>query len=382
MLDDVVVVAYGTAKKSSFTGSATAVSGEKIAKMQVSSVSKALEGAAAGVQVINTSGQPGENAKIRIRGIGSFSASSAPLYVVDGMPYDEESVNALNPADIESIDVLKDAASAAIYGSAGANGVVLITTKQGREGKAQISFDAYYGIQNVARKANMLNAKEYMAIMDEQALNSGLSAYDWSQYQSIYDANGNVYVDQNGNVTTEKIENSDEWIKLGSVLPKANMAWRNNFSWKNFNAGFMISARLGGVVFSRTQAVLDEFGVSEATAAARDLGYVSVNGGDRVSPESWYSAIGGGDAVAQYYTYSATNVRLQEASIGYTFPRKMFNNVCDLTISLVGRNLWMIYSKAPVDPDTVASTDNFYQGVDYFMMPSTRNFGCSVTLKF
>ena len=88
MLDDVVVVAYGTAKKSSFTGSATAVSGEKIAKMQVSSVSKALEGAAAGVQVINTSGQPGENAKIRIRGIGSFSASSAPLYVVDGMPYD------------------------------------------------------------------------------------------------------------------------------------------------------------------------------------------------------------------------------------------------------------------------------------------------------
>ena len=117
------------------------------------------------------------------------------------------------------------------------------------------------------------------------------------------DANGNVYVDQNGNVTTEKIENSDEWIKLGSVLPKANMAWRNNFSWKNFNAGFMISARLGGVVFSRTQAVLDEFGVSEATAAARDLGYVSVNRGDRVSPESWYSAIGGGAAVAQYYTY-------------------------------------------------------------------------------
>ncbi|SSZ35651.1 TonB-dependent receptor [Phocaeicola vulgatus] len=85
-LEEVMVVAYGTAKKSAFTGSATAVSGEKIAKMQVSSVSKALEGAAAGVQVINTSGQPGENAKIRIRGIGSFSASSAPLYVVDGMP--------------------------------------------------------------------------------------------------------------------------------------------------------------------------------------------------------------------------------------------------------------------------------------------------------
>ena len=127
-LDEVMVVAYGTAKKSSFTGSAAAVSGENIAKLQVSSVSKALEGAAAGVQVISTSGQPGENSKIRIRGIGSFSASSAPLYIVDGMPYEEDAVNALNPSDIESMSILKDAASAALYGSRAANGVVMITT--------------------------------------------------------------------------------------------------------------------------------------------------------------------------------------------------------------------------------------------------------------
>lgn len=106
MLDDVVVVAYGTAK-SHLLQDQRLLLVEKNSKMQVSSVSKALEGAAAGVQVINTSGQPGENAKIRIRGIGSFSASSAPLYVVDGMPYDEESVNALNPADIESMSILK-----------------------------------------------------------------------------------------------------------------------------------------------------------------------------------------------------------------------------------------------------------------------------------
>lgn len=144
----------------------------------------------------------------------------------------------------------------------------------------------------------------------------------------------------------------------------------------------MISARLGGVVFSRTQAMLDDFGVSEATAEARDLGYVLVNGNDQINPEAWYRGIGSGDAVAQYYTYSATNVRLQEASIGYTFPRKMLGDVCDLTISLVGRNLWMLYCKAPFDPENVASTNNFYQGIDYFMMPSTRNIGCSVTLKF
>lgn len=196
------------------------------------------------------------------------------------------------------------------------------------------------------------------------------------------DANGSVYIDEKNGVHTQTITESDKYIKLGSVLPKGNLAWRNNFSWKNFNAGFMFSARLGGVVFSRTQAMLDNFGVSEASAAARDLGYVSVNGNDRVNPESWYAVVAGGTAVPQYYTYSATNIRLQEASFGYTFPRKILRNICDIKVSLVGRNLWMIYNKAPFDPETVASTDNFYQGIDYFMMPSLRNVGFSLSFKF
>ena len=145
---------------------------------------------------------------------------------------------------------------------------------------------------------------------------------------------------------------------------------------------FLVSARLGGVVFSRTQAVLDNFGVSEASAAARDKGYVSVNGNDRVNPEGWYSVVAGGTAVPQYYIYSATNIRLQEASIGYTIPRKRLGNVCDIKVSLIGRNLWMIYNKAPFDPESVASTDNFYQGIDYFMMPSLRNIGFNLSFKF
>ena len=153
-------------------------------------------------------------------------------------------------------------------------------------------------------------------------------------------------------------------------MPKGNLAWRNNFSWKNINVAFLVSARLGGVVFSRTQAVLDNFGVSEASAAARDKGYVSVNGNDRVNPEGWYSVVAGGTAVPQYYIYSATNIRLQEASIG------------DIKVSLIGRNLWMIYNKAPFDPESVASTDNFYQGIDYFMMPSLRNIGFNLSFKF
>lgn len=195
------------------------------------------------------------------------------------------------------------------------------------------------------------------------------------------DSNGAVYIDESGKVVTQSLE-ANNYIKLGSVLPKGNLAWHNNFSWKNINVAFLVSARLGGVVFSRTQAVLDNFGVSEASAAARDLGYAPVNGNDRVNPEDWYSVVAGGTAVPQYYTYSATNIRLQEASIGYTIPRKWLNNVCDIKVSLIGRNLWMIYNKAPFDPESVASTDNFYQGIDYFMMPSLRNIGFNLSFKF
>ena len=196
------------------------------------------------------------------------------------------------------------------------------------------------------------------------------------------DSNGDIYTSEKGEIATEPIADVNSYIKLGSVLPDANMAWRNDFRWRNFNFGFIVSARLGGVVFSRTQAMLDNYGVSEATAAARDRGGVMINGDDLVNANKWYTAVGGGNSVPQYYTYSATNVRLQEASIGYTIPKKLTRNVCEITLSLVGRNLWMIYNKAPFDPESIATTGNYYQGIDYFMMPSMRNFGFNLRLKF
>ncbi len=205
----------------------------------------------------------------------------------------------------------------------------------------------------------------------------------YSRQDFVRDSNGKIYVNAEGNVATEVIKDLDSYIKLGSVLPKANMAWRNDFKVQNFNFGFMLTARLGGVVYSRTQAMLDYYGVSEASASARDNGGVYINGSDLIDANKWYTAIGSGDAVPQYYTYSATNVRLQEASIGYTFPKKMLGGLFDLTLQVVGRNLWMIYNKAPYDPETVASaTSNFYSGLDYFMMPNTRNFGFNVRIKF
>ena len=193
------------------------------------------------------------------------------------------------------------------------------------------------------------------------------------------DDKGNIEIDEGGNVVVE--DNLPD-MKLGSVFPDYNLAWRNSVSWKNLNLGFLVTARIGGIVNSLTQANMDLFGVSEATAAARDAGGALVNGRSLVNPETWYTAIASQGGIPQYYTYSATNVRLQELSLGYTIPRKWLHNVCSITVSFVGRNLWMMYCKAPFDPEAVASTNNFYQGMDYFMMPSTRNLGFNINIKF
>lgn len=131
-IDEVVVVAYGKAKRSSYTGSVATVSGSKIETRPITNITKALEGQVPGLQAVSASGQPGETAAIRIRGIGSISASSSPLYVVDGIPYDGN-INAINPNDVESISVLKDATASALYGSRGANGIIVITTKSGKK---------------------------------------------------------------------------------------------------------------------------------------------------------------------------------------------------------------------------------------------------------
>ncbi|WP_423129029.1 SusC/RagA family TonB-linked outer membrane protein [Gaoshiqia sp. Z1-71] len=193
------------------------------------------------------------------------------------------------------------------------------------------------------------------------------------------DSDGNIYVNKDGVVTAKY--NVDD-IYLGSVFPKCNTSWRNDLSWNNFNFSFMLSARLGGVVYSGTQAILDLYGVSETTETARDNGGVIVNGEDLIPAQNWYTIVGSQLGIPQYYTYSATNIRLQEASIGYTIPKKALGNVVEMSISLVGRNLYMIYNKAPFDPETVATTGTYYQGLDYFMMPSTRNIGLNVRFNF
>lgn len=195
-LNDVVVIGYGVQKKKLVTGSNINIKGDDIAKLNTSNPLQALQGQTPGMTIISQSGQPGSGLKVNIRGMGTINGSD-PLYIIDGIRGD---IGSLNPSDIESIDVLKDAASAAIYGSQSANGVVLITTKSGKEGRAVVSFDGYMGWQNKPRSIDMLNASQYKEIMDEQAVNSGKLPYDWTSYKSIYNSDGSLintdWVDQ------------------------------------------------------------------------------------------------------------------------------------------------------------------------------------------
>lgn len=180
LLDEVMVVAYGTAKKESFTGSAVVVDSKKLEKVQANDAAKALEGAVPGLQISSSSGAPGSGTTIRIRGIGSINGSNAPLIILNGAPYDGN-INSINPRDIESINVLKDAASAALYGARGANGVLIITTKNGKEGLTQVTFDARVG-------QNSRAVPEYDLITDPG-----------SYYELTWEAlrNSYVYADKN-----------------------------------------------------------------------------------------------------------------------------------------------------------------------------------------
>ncbi|WP_334131559.1 SusC/RagA family TonB-linked outer membrane protein, partial [Alistipes shahii] len=179
-IDDVIVVAFGTAKKEAFTGSATVIKSDDIAKSQQSNVAQALAGKVAGVQLTNTSGQPGESPKIRIRGFSSLNAGNDPLWIVDGMPYSGD-LNNLNPSDIESMTVLKDAASNSLYGARGANGVVMITTKKAKSQEAHVTIDAKWGVNSRAVQdyAYITNPAQFYELhysaLKNYYVNSGMS---------------------------------------------------------------------------------------------------------------------------------------------------------------------------------------------------------------
>ncbi|MDR2816074.1 MAG: SusC/RagA family TonB-linked outer membrane protein [Proteiniphilum sp.] len=196
------------------------------------------------------------------------------------------------------------------------------------------------------------------------------------------DNNGYIYLDHATLLPSMVSLNPDEYVKLGSLLPKYNIGWRNSFSYKGVRLNVLLSGRFGGLVVSNTQAILDRYGVSKHSAALREAGGVTINGRE-ISAQDFLNVTGEGTGKADYYVYKADNVRLQEISIEYTIPRRMLNNLADVTVGFVGNNLALLYCKAPFDPEVVASASStYYTGVDYFMQPSLRNMGFSLKLQF
>lgn len=252
-LDEVMVVAYGTAKKSSFTGSADNINGEKLELRPISNVAKGIEGQATGVQVTSASGQPGSAPSIRIRGYGSINASSTPLYVVDGIPYDG-SLSSLNPSDIESMTILKDASAGALYGARGANGVVMITTKKGKEGKTNVTWRSTLGWSSRAQKHyDLVGQKDYV--------------------QLVYEGLRNGYVNNNG------MSWSDAEAAARSALSR-NLGGELYNPFKNYSWNEIIDPETG-YVRSDAQSAWDEnwMDAVEDKSAFRHEHQLSINGG-------------------------------------------------------------------------------------------------------
>lgn len=199
----------------------------------------------------------------------------------------------------------------------------------------------------------------------------------YTRYDFVRDPEGNIWVDENGKVAIETVDAR----KLGSTMPKGNLGWSNTFSYKGLSLNALITARFGGLVTSYTQMFLDCAGVSKVSADARDNGGIRVNNG-YIDAQNYYNVVAGANSyLVQEYVYNGTNVRLQELSLGYTLPQKWFCDKAKMTLSLIGRNLWMIYCKAPFDPDLSYSTGTYNQGMDFLMMPSLRNLGFSVKIE-
>ena len=240
VLDQVVVVGYGTQKRKNITGSVSVISSKEMEDRPSTQFGSALEGKAAGVQVIRSSGQPQAGFSIRIRGTSTITSGSEPLYIVDGVP--TASISEINPTDIESLSILKDAASAAIYGSSGANGVVLISTKRGKDQKTEVNFDVYTGYSTLWKKAELLNAAQYKDLMTEMGQSLDLTVYkedtDWQKqlfrtanmqkYQaSVTGGNQNTgfyvsgaYVKQDGVVISNTVNRANFKINLDHKINK------------------------------------------------------------------------------------------------------------------------------------------------------------------
>ena len=275
-LNDVVVIGYGVQKKKLVTGSTVQVKGDDIAKLSTTDAFTAMQSQTPGVSILQNSGQAGEGYKVTIRGIGT-TGNSDPLYVIDGVA--GGSLNDLNPSDIESIDVLKDAASAAIYGARAANGVILVTTKQGKAGKVQVNYDGYVGWQYLAKASDALDAQEYVYSSKLREFNGGAAEIDWA---------GKLPADlyeklQNGWTGTDWVDAS---YHKGAITTNHSLGIVGGTYVSKFNLGFAYTKQ-DGILGGENQSKFDRFNIrlnsSHAILQSKDKSYDVITVGENVN---------------------------------------------------------------------------------------------------
>ena len=234
---------------------------------------------------------------------------------------------------------------------------------------------------NSSGTPNVINTFTFPNSFNSYALEANVGKSFGEIYVNDFkrDANGNIIV--SGGLP-QLINNAQDFKDAGNSNPDFLLGWTNSFKLRQFDLAFTIDGRFGGKAVDMTEAYLDQYGVSQASATARDNGGVPING-TRIDAQTYYSVAGGREGALAQYVYSATNVRFREASIGYTLPGQMFNNkISSLRIAFTGRNLFFFYLKAPYDPETTLSTDNTLQGINLFGQPSTRSLGFNVSARF
>jgi TonB-linked SusC/RagA family outer membrane protein len=304
-LDEVVVVGYGVQKKALVTGANANVKGDVLAEQNTGNAMEALQGMAAGVNITRNNGSPGAGTKVTIRGAGTIGNAN-PLYIVDGVSV--EDIDYLNPADIESIDVLKDAASAAIYGSRAANGVILVTTKKGEKGaKPRITYDGYYGVQNIYKTLPVLNAQEYMFIMDEANVNDGKAPINWENILTS-DIVGNTYLENEFGAGTGVAYGQYVWDKLQNGWEGTN--WIEEMTQEDApvqNHSLTITGAAKGVTYSAGFSYFDQTGLLGGDIT--DAGYKRITA--RLNTEFVLKENGVFDVlkVGENFTYTNTENR-------------------------------------------------------------------------
>ena len=296
-LEEVIVVAYGTSTKESFTGSASVIKGEDLEKRPVSNVTKAIEGLAPGIQATSGEGQPGSGSSISIRGFGSINASTNPLYVVDGVAYNG-AINAINPDDIESITVLKDASAGALYGARGANGVIIITTKQGRKSGVDVNFKATLGVSSRAVPTyDLVNQREFVelswrALYNDAYFTSGLSDSAARQYASsrlgstLAGAAGEVY-NPFKNYTWDQLVDPATGKVRADAVSVYNENWLDEMTDNSaFRQEYQVSVSGGNDINrgSMSFSFLDEDGILKSTNFQRYTGRVAYD----TTPVHWF----------------------------------------------------------------------------------------------